>query len=145
MPHILVVNGPNLNLLGEREPEFYGHETLGDIEATLNAEAGKLGITLSFFQSNGEGELVTAIQDGRKTAHALIINPGAYAHTSVAIRDAVSIFKKPAVEVHLSNLHARPDEFRHQSYLSAVVTGVISGLGSDGYRLALLALAKKLG
>lgn len=143
-PHIRVINGPNLNLLGEREPQHYGSETLDQINDKIRTLAEALGLQVSFFQSNHEGELVTAIQEARQDSQGLILNPGAYAHTSVAIRDAATIYPHPVIEVHLSNLHAR-DAFRHHSYLSAVATGVISGLGAEGYLLALRALKSRLG
>jgi 3-dehydroquinate dehydratase-2 len=140
---VLVLNGPNLNMLGVREPATYGSQTLADIEKMCKAEGKKLGLTVICKQSNREGELVEWIQQALGTAEAIIINPAGYSHTSVAIRDALSAVKLPTVEVHLSNIHAR-EEFRHHSYVSAVATGVICGLGAAGYRLALSALAEKL-
>ena len=140
---ILVVNGPNLNLLGEREPHIYGSQTLADIELALTAQAAQAGATLLCFQSNHEGELIDYVQQKRHESVALIINPGGYAHTSVALRDAVSAYPHPVIEVHLSNIYKR-EGFRHHSYLSAVVSGLICGLGADGYRVALDALLHQL-
>jgi 3-dehydroquinate dehydratase II len=140
---VLVLNGPNLNLLGTREPEIYGAQTLRDIEKLCRQAGDELGYTVDFRQSNHEGELVTWIQDARKTADAIVINPAAYSHTSVAIHDALKAIGLPVVEVHLSNIHQR-EPFRHHSYVSAVATGVICGFGSTGYSLALHALAEKL-
>ena len=140
---ILVLNGPNLNLLGTREPATYGAGTLKDIERLCAAEAKAQGFTCDFRQSNHEGELVTWIQEAVGTADAIIINPAAYSHTSVAIHDALRAVALPVVEVHLSNIHAR-EPFRHHSYVSAVALGVICGLGPAGYRLAIIALAEKL-
>ena len=141
---ILVLNGPNLNLLGVREPGTYGTATLSDIEALCRAEAGRQGLDLDFRQSNHEGELVTWIQEARGTVDGLVINPAAYSHTSVAIHDALRLLDCPIVEVHLSNIHAR-EAFRHHSFVSAVATGVICGLGVLGYRVAIIALAEKVG
>lgn len=141
---ILVLNGPNLNLLGVREPGTYGTATLSDIEALCRAEAGRQGLDLDFRQSNHEGELVTWIQEARGTVDGLVINPAAYSHTSVAIHDALRLLDCPIVEVHLSNIHAR-EAFRHHSFVSAVATGVICGLGVLGYRVAIVALAEKVG
>lgn len=140
---VLVLNGPNLNLLGTREPEKYGSQTLKDIES-LCRDAGKaLELAIDFRQSNHEGELVTWIQDARKTADAIVINPAAYSHTSVAIHDALRAVGLPVAEVHLTNIHQR-EPFRHHSYVSSVAVGVICGFGATGYRLALEALADKL-
>ncbi|MBK7624226.1 MAG: type II 3-dehydroquinate dehydratase [Kineosporiaceae bacterium] len=134
---MLVINGPNLNLLGTREPSVYGATTLADVETGLRALAAELGLTVDFVQSNHEGVLVDAIQQAREDGvRYVIINPGAYTHTSVAIRDAFSAVAIPFVEVHISNVHAR-EEFRHHSYLSPIATGVIAGLGTLGYALAL--------
>lgn len=135
---ILVVHGPNLNLLGSREPEVYGVSTLDEINAMLLGEAENLGVELKTFQSNAEGELVTAIQEARDWADAIIINPAAYTHTSVALRDVIAAIDIPTIEVHLSNIYAR-EEFRHQSHIAPVAVGQISGFGAEGYRLALLA------
>jgi len=140
---ILILNGPNLNLLGVREPATYGADTLADVEKLCATEAKAHGLTIDFRQSNHEGELVTWIQEARGTAAAVIINPAAYSHTSVAIHDALRMLEVPIIEVHLSNIHAR-EAFRHHSYVSAVATAVICGLGPQGYRLAIAALAEKL-
>ncbi len=141
---ILVLNGPNLNMLGIREPETYGSQTLADIEATCTAEGKRLGLAIECKQSNREGELVDWIQQAYGKKDGIVLNPGAYSHTSVAIRDAISAVSLPVIEVHLSNIHAR-EQFRHFSYVSAVAVGVICGLGAAGYRLALEALAERLG
>ncbi len=138
---ILIINGPNLNLLGEREPDTYGSETLADIEAACRKRADGLGLELEFRQSNTEGDLVDWIQQAKKHHHGLIINAGAYTHTSVAILDALLSCGLPIVEVHLSNIHQR-EEFRHHSYVSKAATGMITGFGGYGYELALEALAK---
>ena len=140
---ILVLNGPNLNMLGVREPATYGSQTLADIEKMCKAEGKKLGLTVTCKQSNIEGELVTWIQQALGTQEALILNPGAYSHTSVAIHDAIRAIGLPVAEVHLSNIHAR-EQFRHHSYVSAVAMGVICGFGATGYKMALSALAEKL-
>ena len=140
---VLVLNGPNLNLLGTREPQIYGSTTLKDIEALCRSTAEASGFHIDFRQSNHEGELVTWIQDARKTADAILINPAAYSHTSVAIHDALKASGLPVAEVHLSNIHQR-EPFRHHSYVSAVAVGVICGFGAFGYKLALDALADKL-
>jgi 3-dehydroquinate dehydratase II len=134
---ILVLHGPNLNLLGLREPEHYGSDTLSSINQTLTAIATQAGITLETFQSNTEGDLVTKIQSIATTkADFVIINPAAFTHTSVAMRDALSAVKVPFIEVHLSNVYAR-EAFRHHSYFTDIAVGVISGLGAHGYTLAL--------
>ena len=140
---VLVLNGPNLNLLGTREPGIYGGETLKDVEAMCKAAATELGLSIDFRQSNHEGELVTWIQDARKTADGIVINPGGYSHTSVAIPDAFRAVGLPVAEVHITNIHQR-EAFRHHSYVSAVAFGVICGFGTLGYKLALQALAEKL-
>lgn len=137
---VIILNGPNLNLLGTREKSIYGSETLADIEALCRTACENLGLACDFRQSNHEGELVDWIQSARKTADALVINPAAYSHTSVAIHDALRTLDKPIVEVHLSNIHQR-EPFRHHSYVSAVAQGVICGLGPRGYTLALEAVA----
>lgn len=139
-PTILIVNGPNLNLLGVREPEVYGSDTLGDIEAACAERAEELGLAIDFRQSNAEGEIVTWIQDARAAHDGLIVNAGAYSHTSIAILDALLALDLPIIEVHLSNLFRR-ESFRHQSYVSVAATGLICGLGAQGYLLALDALA----
>ena len=140
---VLVIHGPNLNLLGKREPEVYGRTTLDDINAMLEKEAAALGIELRTFQSNGEGELVTAVQEAADWADALIMNPAAFTHTSVALRDAVAGAGIPAIEVHLSNVYAR-EEFRHRSFIAPVAVGQIAGFGPESYRLALHAAKNRL-
>jgi 3-dehydroquinate dehydratase-2 len=140
---VLVLNGPNLNMLGTREPETYGSQTLADIEKMAKAEGKTLGLTVTCKQSNIEGELVTWIQEALGKQDAIVINPGAYSHTSIAIHDAIRAVGLPVVEVHLSNIYTR-EAFRHHSYVSPVALGVICGLGAAGYRLALHALAEKL-
>ncbi len=137
---IFVLNGPNLNLLGTRQPEIYGRQTLGDIEAACAAKAAELGFDLDFRQSNHEGELVTWIQEAGAKAAGIIVNAGAYSHTSVAILDALNAVDMPVVEVHISNIFRR-EGFRHHSYVSQAATGVICGFGVEGYLLALAALA----
>ena len=140
---VLVLNGPNLNMLGTREPEIYGAQTLGDIEKLCQSTGKSIDMKVDFRQSNHEGELVTWIQDARKTADAILINPAAYSHTSVAIHDALKAAGLPVAEVHLSNIHQR-EAFRHHSYVSAVAYGVICGFGALGYTMALQALSEKL-
>ncbi len=135
---IFCVNGPNLNQLGKREPEIYGTTTLEDICALVVDDAKKLGAEVRFFQSNSEGELVDAIQDATDWAQAIIINPAAYTHTSVALRDALAMLSIPIIEVHLSNVYAR-EEFRHKSLIAPIAHGQISGFGANGYQLALQA------
>ena len=142
--NIHVINGPNLNLLGTREPEIYGTTTLADIEAMCDARAKSHGMSANCFQSNDEGGLVNIIQQARNTASGLIINAGAYSHTSVAILDALQAVEAPIMEVHLSNIFAR-EEFRHHSYISGIAAGVICGLGAQGYEMAIDALAARLG
>lgn len=132
---ILVLNGPNLNLLGKRQPDIYGHQTLADIEASIREHAGTRA-SISHFQSNHEGELVEAIHSARENQDAIIINAGAYTHTSVAILDALNAFDGKVIELHLSNVHAR-EAFRHHSYISARADGIIVGLGSYGYLAAV--------
>ncbi|WP_207063926.1 type II 3-dehydroquinate dehydratase [Motiliproteus sp. SC1-56] len=139
-PLIAVLNGPNLNLLGTREPEIYGHQTLQDVESELRARAVHHGFELDFQQSNHEGRLVDLIQEARGQAAGLIINPAAYTHTSVAILDALSAYEGKVVEVHLSNIHKR-EPFRHHSYVSRRADGVVAGLGTFGYLAALDYLA----
>jgi 3-dehydroquinate dehydratase-2 len=140
---ILILNGPNLNLLGQREPEIYGTQTLDDINRGLLELARAGGFDLKFLQSNHEGDLIDAVQQARETTAGLIINPGGYSHTSVALRDAIAAYPHPVMEVHLSNIFQR-ENFRHHSYISAVASGVICGLGAIGYRLALETLMAKL-
>lgn len=137
MPNAIhVLNGPNLNLLGLREPEIYGHDTLEDIRVRLAARAAEVGFEVVLAQSNHEGGLVELIQAARTDAAALIINPAAYTHTSVAVHDALRMLTIPIIELHLSNPHAR-EAFRHHSYVSPVATGIIAGFGAAGYALAL--------
>lgn len=140
MPAIHVLNGPNLNLLGTREPGTYGHLTLADIERDLRAQAKALGFDIVFKQSNIEGELVTWIQEAGKVGAGIILNAGAYTHTSIALHDAIRGVGATCIEVHLSNVHAR-EEFRHHSYIAPVAKGVIAGFGAGSYKLALIALA----
>ncbi len=140
---VLILNGPNLNLLGTREPGIYGTSTLKDVQDTCEATGRELGLTVDFRQSNHEGELVSWIQEAQGSADAILINPAAYSHTSVAIHDALKAVGLPVAEVHLSNIHQR-ETFRHHSYVSAVADGVICGFGITGYRLSLMALAEKL-
>ncbi|MCW8901429.1 MAG: type II 3-dehydroquinate dehydratase [Gammaproteobacteria bacterium] len=141
MANILVLHGPNLNLLGTREPEIYGATTLADINTGLIEQAKTAGHILSTLQSNAEAELVTAIQNARTKIDYIIINPAAFTHTSVAMRDALAAVNIPFIEVHLSNVHARED-FRRHSYFSDLAQGVISGLGANGYSLALSSVIK---
>lgn len=133
---IYVLNGPNLNLLGKRQPEIYGHETLADVQKRMEEKGDALGLEIAFFQSNHEGELVDVIHQAREQAAGIVINPAAYSHTSVAILDALNTFEGPVVEVHISNIHKR-EAFRHHSYVSSRAEGVIAGLGTLGYVLAL--------
>jgi len=139
-----LLNGPNLNLLGQREPHIYGAETLADVEASAAVMAGELGLEVACFQSNHEGQLVDWIQAARGVAQAIVINPGAYSHTSVAILDALSAFEGLVIEVHISNIHKR-EAFRHHSFVSGRADGVIAGCGTDGYGFALRRIAKLLG
>jgi 3-dehydroquinate dehydratase II len=142
--HLLLLNGPNLNLLGTREPEVYGKTTLADIEQAAKAQAAAAGATLAAFQSNHEGVLIDRIQAAKNEGvDAVIINPGGLTHTSVALRDALAGVAIPFIEVHISNIHQR-EAFRHVSYLSAIAVGVICGLGIDGYRLGIDFALKKL-
>ncbi|HTO71723.1 MAG TPA: type II 3-dehydroquinate dehydratase [Myxococcota bacterium] len=140
---ILVLHGPNLNLLGEREPEIYGRTTLAEIDARLREIAAERGAALESFQSNHEGALIDRIQAARRDCQALIVNPGGLTHSSVALRDALAATSLPVVEVHLSNIYAR-EPFRHHSYVSGIALGQISGLGAKGYELALVALLDRL-
>ena len=140
---IIIINGPNLNLLGEREQSQYGSMTFEKLKENCLNESKKLDLTVDFIQSNIEGELVNLIQDARKKFDGIIINAAAFTHTSVAIRDALSIFKKPIIELHISNIYNR-EEFRHKSLISDVVTGGIFGLGVNGYILAIIAMQKLL-
>jgi 3-dehydroquinate dehydratase-2 len=141
MKKLLIINGPNLNLLGERQPEVYGATTLGDIQNICEKECAQLGFECDFKQSNTEGEIVGWIQHSSKNYHALIINAAAYTHTSVAIMDALFAQKIPVIEVHLSNIFKR-EEFRHKSFISPTAVGIISGFGADSYRLAIQAASK---
>lgn len=141
---IFLLNGPNLNLLGQRQPEIYGSETLADVEASATALAESLGLSLRALQSNHEGVLVDTIQEARHAAQGIIINPGAYSHTSIAILDALNAFDGPVIEVHISNIHKR-ESFRHNSYVSLRAEGVIAGLGTEGYLAAVRRLATLIG
>lgn len=141
--HIAVLNGPNLNLLGVREPEIYGHTTLHDVEDRLRQVSGELGVELTFTQHNGEGELVTAVQQLRGVAHGAIVNAGAYAHSSLALHDAFAAVRVPFVEVHVSNVFAREPE-RQRLVLASLAVGLVSGLGAYGYEAALRALVSRL-
>ena len=140
LPRVLVLNGPNLNMLGIREPSIYGRDRLQDIESACEQRARELGLSLDFRQSNLEGELVTWIQQARGNAAGIVINPAAYGHTSIALLDALLIAELPVIEVHLSNIFRRED-YRHHTYVSQAASGVICGLGAQGYLLALDALA----
>ena len=140
---ILVLNGPNLNLLGTREPDVYGKETLADIEAKSVKRAEGLGLNVEFRQTNTEGELVDWVQQGRDAADLIIVNAGAYTHTSVALLDALKACGLPVIEVHLSNIHQR-EEFRHHSFVSKAAVGMICGFGGYGYEMALEAAARTL-
>lgn len=141
IPSLLLLNGPNLNMLGRRQPEIYGRETLADIEAECRRHAAAIGFALDFRQSNHEGVLVDWIQEARGRMAGIIINPGAYTHTSIAILDALLAVELPVVEVHLSNIHQR-EAFRQHSYVSKAARGVICGFGSHGYILALDAMTR---
>ncbi len=138
---ILILNGPNLNMLGIREPDIYGTETITDIEKLCHQRATSLGLTVNFKQSNLEGEIVADIQNARGTAAGIIINGAGYTHTSVAILDALKISELPVIELHLSNIHAR-EEFRNHSFIAQAATGIICGFGSHGYVLAIDAMAR---
>lgn len=141
--NILVINGPNLNMLGKREPEIYGSTTLDDINSELARMASEYNLAVDTFQSNHEGAIVDRIQEAYKKVSGVIINPAAYTHTSVAIRDALLLLDVPIIEVHISNIHKR-EPFRHHSYVSDIATGQIVGLGVKGYYLALEALSEML-
>ena len=141
--NIIVINGPNLNLLGEREQSQYGSVTFDEIKKNCLKRAKELNINLDFLQSNVEGEIVTLIQEARNKYDGIIINAAGFTHTSVAIRDALAIFNKPSIELHISNIYKR-EEFRHKSMISDVVTGIICGLGSNGYILAINAMHELL-
>jgi len=142
--HVYVLNGPNLNLLGKRQPEIYGRDTLADVEAMCREITAAQGATLTFLQSNHEGALVEAIHAAREEAQAIVINPAAYTHTSVAILDALSAFDGLVYECHITNVHKR-EPFRHHSYVSGRADGVIAGFGIEGYRMCLLRVASALG
>jgi 3-dehydroquinate dehydratase II len=142
-PLVAVLNGPNLNMLGLRQPEIYGSLTLDDVEALCAEQAERLGLAIDFRQTNGEGELISWIQECRGRASGIVINPGGYSHTSVALMDALLATDLPVIEVHVTNIHRR-EEFRHLSYVSKVAVGVICGLGIGGYALALTAMADLL-
>ena len=140
---IIIINGPNLNLLGEREQSQYGSTTFEELKETCLNKSKELGLVADFSQSNIEGEIVSLIQNSRKNFDGIIINAAGFTHTSVAIRDALSVFKKPIIELHISNIYKR-EEFRHKSLISDVVTGGIFGLGADGYILAIISMQKLL-
>ena len=140
---IIIVNGPNLNLLGEREQSQYGSTSFDELKDKCLKKSNEIGINLDFVQSNIEGELVNLIQNSRDKYDGMIINAAAFTHTSVAIRDALSLFKKPIIELHISNIYKR-EEFRHKSLISDVATGGIFGLGTEGYILAIISLQKSL-
>jgi 3-dehydroquinate dehydratase II len=138
---VFVLNGPNLNLLGKRQPAIYGHETLGDVEADCRKVAEELKLEIRFHQSNREYEIIDWIHEAREIAGGIVINPAAFTHTSVAILDALNTFDAPIIEVHISNVHKR-EAFRHHSYVSTAASGVIAGFGTQGYQLALRRLAR---
>ena len=140
-PKIVILNGPNLNLLGQRQPEIYGRDTLADVEADCRKLGSELGLDLDFKQSNHEGQLIDWIHEARTSVAGLIINPGAYTHTSIAILDALKTCEFPILEVHISNVHQR-ESFRHHSYVSLAATGVIAGFGVHGYELAVRHLGR---
>ena len=140
---IIIINGPNLNLLGEREQSQYGSTTFKDLKENCLKKSNEIGIEIDFLQSNIEGELVSLIQDSRKKYDGMIINAAGFTHTSVAIRDALDLFKRPIIELHISNIYKR-EEFRHKSLISDIVTGGIFGLGVEGYILAIISLQKIL-
>ncbi|MBD1168253.1 type II 3-dehydroquinate dehydratase [Pelagibacterales bacterium SAG-MED06] len=140
---IIIINGPNLNLLGEREQSQYGSTTFDQLKENCLKESNKIGVELEFAQSNIEGELVNLIQDARKKYDGMIINAAGFTHTSVAIRDALDLFKKPIIELHISNIYRR-EEFRHKSLISDIATGGIFGLGVEGYILAIISIEKIL-
>ncbi|APE43470.1 type II 3-dehydroquinate dehydratase [Sulfitobacter alexandrii] len=143
MPSVLIINGPNLNLLGTRQPEVYGKTTLADVEAMCTDAAAESGLEVAFCQSNHEGALIDAIHAAKGKHDAIILNAGAYTHTSVALMDAIASVELPVVEVHLSNIHAR-ESFRHHSYIAPVAIGQICGFGPKGYLMALDAIAERL-
>ena len=141
--NIIIINGPNINLLGDRDKSIYGSASYEDLIKNCKSEASKKNINIDYYQSNIEGELVTKIQECRKIYDGMIINAAAFTHTSIAIRDALSLFKKPCIELHISNIHKR-EKFRHKSLISDVVTGIICGLGTNGYILAINAMQELL-
>lgn len=143
LPQIAVLNGPNLNLLGLRQPEVYGRATLDDVEALCAETAERVGLAIDFRQTNGEGELITWVQECRGRASGIVLNPGGYTHSSVALMDALLAVELPVIEVHVSNIHRR-EAFRRHSYVSRAATGVICGLGIQGYALALTGMAALL-
>jgi len=143
-PIVTILNGPNLNLLGKRQPEIYGSETLADVEEDCRRVGGELGLAIEFHQSNREYEIIDWIHRARGHSAGIVINPAAFSHTSVAILDALQAFDRPIVEVHISNIHKR-EEFRRHSYVSAVASGVIVGCGAQGYAFALQRIAKLIG
>lgn len=138
---IYILNGPNLNLLGQRQPEIYGRETLADVEAACAALGKTLGVEVKLFQSNHEGVIIDTIHEARQKAAGIVINPGAFTHTSVAILDALNTFEGPVIEVHISNVHKR-EAFRHHSYVSLRAEGVIAGLGTEGYQAGVRRIAQ---
>ncbi len=140
---VYVLNGPNLNLLGRRQPHIYGHVTLSDVEAQCRTLAAELGLEIRFHQSNAEHQIIDWIHEARETAGGIVINPAAYTHTSVAILDALNTFEGPVIEVHISNVHKRED-FRHHSFVSLRADGVMAGFGTQGYGLALRRIATLL-
>lgn len=141
---VYVLNGPNLNLLGKRQPQIYGHETLADVEQACRETAAGLGLEIRFHQSNREYEIIDWIHEARETAAGIVINPAAFTHTSVAILDALKTFEGPIIEVHISNVHQR-ESFRHHSYVTLAASGVIAGFGTQGYTLALQRVARLIG
>lgn len=141
---IYILNGPNLNLLGQREPEIYGYDTLADVQAACATQGQQAGLSVKLLQSNHEGQLIDWIHEARDNAAGIIINPAAYSHTSIAILDALKMFDGPVLEVHISNVHQR-ESFRHHSYVSARADGVIAGFGTQGYTLAMQRMATLLG
>ncbi|WP_222128111.1 type II 3-dehydroquinate dehydratase [Roseomonas gilardii] len=141
---VYVLNGPNLNLLGKRQPQIYGHETLADVEQACRETAAGLGLDIRFHQSNREYEIIDWIHEARETAAGIVINPAAFTHTSVAILDALKTFEGPIIEVHISNVHQR-ESFRHHSYVTLAASGVIAGFGTQGYTLALQRVARLIG
>ena len=143
MNPIYILNGPNLNLLGKRQPQIYGHETLADVERDCAALAAELGHSIRFLQSNWEGQIVDWIHEAREDGAGIVINPGALTHTSVAVLDALNTFEGPVIEVHISNVHKR-ETFRHHSYVSLRAEGVIAGCGTEGYRFGLRRIATLL-